>query len=177
MVKVALFPGLLLAACLTAGLYGAIHNQVSYTVSPDYFHALKFDQFYIPEKLRGRVGAALVGWHASWWMGFLIGVPVLIVGMILPGWKTYLGHCLAAFVVVAATALLAGLAALAWAYLTVSASSLPAGEYPAGVADRAAFARARAMHNFSYLGGFLGIVTGSLYLVVQRVRRAGERTR
>src|SRR5262249_806144 len=143
-------------------------------VSPDYFHALKFEQFDIPEGLRGRVGASLVGWHASWWMGFLIGVPVLIVGMILPGWREYLGRCLVAFAVVAATALLTALAALSWGYLTISESPLPAGEYPAAVADRVGFARARAMHNFSYLGGFLGIVTGSLYLVWERVRRAGR---
>ena len=56
MVKVALFPALLIVACLTAGVYGALHNQISYTVSPDYFHAFKFHQFGIPEGLRGRLG-------------------------------------------------------------------------------------------------------------------------
>src|SRR5205814_10033702 len=111
--KVALFPVLLIAACLTAGLYGALHNQISYTVSPDYFHAFKFHQFGIPEQLRGRVGASIVGWHASWWMGLFIGVPVLLVGLILPGWKVYLSRCLIAFAVVAGTALLVGLGALA----------------------------------------------------------------
>jgi hypothetical protein len=32
------------------------------------------------------------------------------------------------------------------------------------------------MHNFSYLGGFIGIITGSLYLIVERVRRTGRST-
>ena len=31
-------------------------------------------------------------------------------------------------------------------------------------------ARAGTMHNFSYLGGFLGIITASLYLVAERIR-------
>ena len=171
MKKAALFPVLLIAACLIAGLYGALHNQVSYTVSPDYFHAFKFHQFGIPESLQGRVGASIVGWYASWWMGLFIGVPVLLVGLILPGWKAYLSRCLIAFAVVAGTALLVGLGALVYACLTISEASLPGYWYPNQVADKVAFARAGTMHNFSYLGGFLGIITGSLYLIVERVRR------
>jgi hypothetical protein len=170
MTKVAFFPVLLGAGCLVAGLYGALHNQISYTVSPDYFHALKFDQFGIPTDLRCRIGASLVGWHASWWMGLLIGLPVLLVGLILPSWQAYLRHCLIAFGVVAVTALAVGLGALIYARLTISESSLPAFRYPDGVMDKVAFARAAVMHNFSYLGGFLGILTGILYLIRERIR-------
>jgi hypothetical protein len=176
MVKIALFPLLLIAACFTAGLYGALHNQISYTVSPDYFHAFKFHQFDIPENLQGRVGTSIVGWYASWWMGLLIGVPVLFVGLILPGWKPYLSRCLTAFVVVAGTALLVGLGALIYARFTISEASLPDYSYPNQVADKVAFSRARTMHNFSYLGGFLGIVTGSLFLIVEYASR-GRRIR
>lgn len=180
MKKLALFPVLLLAACLVAGLYGALHNQISYTVSPEYFHAFKFKQFGIPENLHGRLGAALVGWRASWWMGLLIGVPVLLVGLILPGWKSYLSRCLLAFIVVAVTALAVGLGALIVARFTIAEASLPSYWYPDAVADKVAFAQARTMHNFSYQGGFLGIVTGSIYLVLARMRlghRPAERPR
>jgi hypothetical protein len=173
--KLALLPLLLIAASFTAGLYGALHNQISYTASPDYYHAYKFHQFHIPRDLQGRIGASIVGWYASWWMGLLIGVPVLIAGLVLPGWKAYLKHCLIAFAVVAATALLVGLGALVCASCTISEGSLPDYWYPDQVADKAAFARARTMHNFSYLGGFLGIVTGSLYLILVRVRYFGRR--
>jgi hypothetical protein len=176
MAKLCLFPVLLIAACLTAGLYGALNNQVSYTVSPDYFHAFKFQQFSIPEALRGRVGASMVGWYASWWMGIAIGIPILLVGLILPSWQQYLGRCLFAFGVVAATALVVGLGALVYAYFTISESSLPNFWYPAEVADKVAFARAGMMHNFGYVGGFLGILTGSLYLVVERVRMTDPET-
>lgn len=159
MLKLVVLPILLAAACIVAGLYGALHNQISYTVAPAYFHDYKFDQFDIPVDLRNRVGASVVGWHASWWMGLLIGVPVLIVGLILPGCKAYLSRCLLAFVVVALTALLAGLGALIYACVTISAP----------------FDQAGAMHNFSYLGGFFGIITGTLYLIVERFRLASQR--
>src|SRR5256885_2098916 len=106
--KVALFPVPLVAACLTAGLYGALHDQISYSVSPDYFHAFKFHQFNIPEEYRNRVGVSLVGWYGSWWMGLLIGLPVLIVGLVMPAARTYLTRSLIAFAVVAVTALAVG---------------------------------------------------------------------
>jgi hypothetical protein len=167
------FPALLVAACLIAGLYGALHNQISYTVSPDYFHAFKFHQFRIPEGLRGRAGASIVGWEASWWMGFLVGVPVLLVGLALPA-EVYLSRCLVAFGIVAATALLFGLGALLYACFAISPSSLPDYLYPEGVVNKVAFARVGTMHAFSYLGGLVGIIIASEYLAVERFRLASR---
>jgi hypothetical protein len=177
MAKVALFPVLLVVACLIAGLYGAVHDQVSYCVAPDYYHAFKFNQFNISGSLHNRLGVAVVGWLASWWMGLLIGLPVLLIGLILPDARAYLVHALVAFAVVAVTALAVGLGALLWAACTLHESNLPAYDFPPGVADKVAFARAGAMHNFSYLGGFLGIVTASAYLVLMRVRLGKSRNR
>lgn len=172
MAKVALLPVLLLAGCMIAGVYGALHDQVSYTVSPDYFHAFKFIQFNIPPNLQDRTGAALVGWGATWWMGLIIGVPVLAIGLTLPDARTYATRSLVAFAVVAATALLVGGGALAYATLTIDAAHLPDYWYPDEAVDRVAFARVGTMHNFGYLGGLLGIVTASTYLLVERDRLA-----
>jgi hypothetical protein len=175
--KVVLFPVLLGVACLVAGLYGAVHDQVSYSVSPDYYHAFKFKQFNIPASLHNRLGVALVGWYASWWMGFLIGLPVLLIGLILADARTYFTRSLVAFAVVAVTALAVGLGALLWAACTLSESNLPGYPFPPGVADKVAFARAGTMHNFSYLGGFLGILTASVYLLLARACLGTSSTR
>lgn len=175
--KLLLFFVLLASACLIAGTYGALHDQISYTVSPDYFFAFKFHQFEIPAHFQGRIGAAIVGWQASWWMGLLIGPPVLLVAMIIPGWKAYVTRSLLALGVVAVTTLLVGLGALAYATLTLNETNLPAFWYPEEAADRVAFARAGIMHDFSYLGGFIGIITGSLYLIVERIRLGKRRSR
>jgi hypothetical protein len=58
-----------------AGLFGALHDQMSYTVSSEYFAKFKFIQFHlldpgVPERIR----AAKVGFLASWWMGIPLGV-------------------------------------------------------------------------------------------------------
>lgn len=171
MAKLSLVPLLLAVGCVVAGLYGALHDQVSFTVSPDYFFAFKFYQFDIPAQLQNRLGAGLVGFLATWWMGVIIGIPILAMGLLFSDSRSYARHCLAAFAVVAATALVVGLGALATAWLTLTADNLPAVWYPEGVQDRVAFARVGVMHNFSYLGGFLGILTGLAYLAGARWRQ------
>jgi len=171
MKKALLFPLLLLTACLVAGLYGMLHNQISYTVSRDYFDQFKFAQFRIDPSLHDRLGAALVGWTASWWMGIVIGVFLVPIGAIVPGAKRYFMAVMKAYGVVAATALVTGLLALAYAYAAIDAETV--GEvtrYGQRINDPVAFMRAGTMHNFSYLGGLLGIITGSLWLILERMR-------
>src|ERR1700676_2970104 len=63
------------AAVLVAGLFGMIHDQISYSVSDEYFTKFKFIQFHlldsdVPERIR----AAEVGFLASWWMGIPLGL-------------------------------------------------------------------------------------------------------
>jgi len=153
--KLAFFPVLLAAACVFSAVYGALHNQISYTLSPWYFASYQFGHFGIPMSQWNRVGATLVGIYGTYWMGLIIGPPVLLVGLILPGWKAYLKHTLIAFGVVTGTALLVGLVAL-----TVARFSSPSSQHWAS-----------AMHDYGYLGGLLGIVTGVVYLVVARTRQ------
>ena len=116
-----------------------LHNQISYTVAPEYFHAFKFDQFAIsewPPRPNRCVDSRVA---ASWWMGLIIGVPVLLVGLMMPDAKAYLSRILIAFAVVAATALVVGLGALAHASSSITAFDLPDFWYPDGVTDRVAF--------------------------------------
>src|SRR5215471_17020905 len=63
------------AAVLAAGLFGIVHDQISYTVSNEYFTRFKFIQFGLqywaaPDRTR----AAVVGFMAPWWMGIPLGL-------------------------------------------------------------------------------------------------------
>ncbi len=172
MVKFALVPVLFIMACLFAGSYGTVHNQISYTVAPEYFTQFKFHQFRIAEETPYRMGAAIVGWKAAWWMGIVIGVILIPLGLVLRGNANYFWGMMRVFVVVMGTTLLTGLAALAFATLFLNAETV--GEisiYGNEITDDVAFARAGTMHNFSYLGGLLGIVTGCMAIAWQRWRQ------
>lgn len=66
-----IFP-FVLSGFVMISLYGAIHDQISYTVSPEYFIEFKFRQFnYInlPLNIRGLV--SVIGIIKIWWFGDL----------------------------------------------------------------------------------------------------------
>jgi hypothetical protein len=54
------------AAVLVAGLFGVIHDQISYSVSNEYFTRFKFVQFRLLDpNVPARIRAAEVGFLAS----------------------------------------------------------------------------------------------------------------
>jgi hypothetical protein len=150
-------PVLIALAVLLAGLYGAIHNQISYTVGPDYFHAFKFIQFGIPPEYQNRIGAAIVGWFASWWMGLIIGVPIALATLALPTPRAMVRAFLRAVLIVLAVALALGSLSLA---LTLPSEVNEIIRIPAGVTDETGFIRAAVMHEVSYGAGLVGLVLG-----------------
>lgn len=168
MKKLLLMPVLVLAGIIIAGLYGVLHNQISYTVSPEYFTRFKFAQFSVPEHMHSRIGASIVGWRATWWMGAIIGAVIVPVGLIIRGVKNYAMSVCRAFLVVVLTAITVGLTALLVSCFTIHGSTVPDYWYPGGLVDTVAFARVGTMHNFSYLGGLLGMPTGIVYLILRR---------
>ncbi len=171
MIKLALVPVLFVIACIFAGVYGAVHNQISYTVSPEYFTQFKFLQFRIAQSCPERLGAAIVGWRAAWWMGIVIGAVLIPLGLVIPGNANYFWAIIRVFGVVVLTTLTVGIAALLVALVAVNTET--AGDiarYGNDIRDDVAFVRASIMHDFSYLGGLVGIVTGSVSIFWQRRR-------
>ena len=166
MIKLLMVPILFVYACVFAGAYGVFHNQISFTVSPEYFTQYKFHQFAIAGTIPDRAGAAIVGWYASWWMGIAIGIVLIPLGLLIPGAKRYFWSMIKVYWIVAITTLLIGLVALAISYLVVNPETI--GEftrYNNEIVDDAAFARAGTMHNYSYIGGLAGIITGAIAIL------------
>lgn len=158
MKRLLLFIGMIAFACLLAGSYGMLHNQISYAVGPDYFHAFKFHQFRIPDAQHGPIGAAMVGWAASWWMGLVIGVPIAAMSFGIPN----LPQATKAFALAAI-----GVVLLTLALGLVSLLVPPPMEFipvPPDAADPIGFGRAAMMHDTSYLAGLIGLVVGLVYM-------------
>lgn len=157
--KYGVFLGLLAMALLAAGLFGALHNQLSYSVGPDYYHAHKFDQFGIAEAQRNRIGAALVGWQASWWMGVIIGLPAFALGLFsIARPQTYLAAGIGAIGAVLMVTLMASLAGLAIGMIWVDGGIAQSIPVPDGVTDPTGYVRAGLMHDLSYMGGLAGML-------------------
>ncbi|MBK1814225.1 hypothetical protein JIN84_01205 [Luteolibacter yonseiensis] len=57
---------------MIAGGFGILHDQVTYTISPEYFTRMKFDQFrWADVGLPERVFVAEIGFLATWWVGLI----------------------------------------------------------------------------------------------------------
>lgn len=177
MKKAAIFFLILILSPVIGGIYGIVHDQITYSLSPEYYTKFKFIQFPIAEWGLGsnvgdpelpeirmespRIGAGIVGFMATWWMGLLIGVFIGIMGFFYP---THLGmfrSFLKSIGIVLGVALFT--AFLGWVYGYFFMEEIP--EYwflPANVMDIRSFVAVGSMHNFSYLGGLIGMTLAVL---------------
>lgn len=155
--KIGAFVVLLGLSVLAAGAFGAVHNQLSYSVGPTYFTELKFQQFQIPTDTGPRAGAAVVGWQASWWMGLIVGLPVMGFGLMRAAstGALWAGGVGAIFTVVI-TAAICGLLGLALGFAVLASGLEFAALSPPGAVSARDFITAGLMHEGSYLGGILG---------------------
>jgi hypothetical protein len=63
-----------LCGAFVAGCFGIVHDQITFTISPEYFTRMKFDQFRWAEVgLPERVFVAEIGFLATWWVGLIAG--------------------------------------------------------------------------------------------------------
>lgn len=82
--------GYALMGALIAGLYGTVHDQITYSISLEYFTRLKFAQFHYAEfGLPPRVFVAAIGFLATWWVGFIAGwfIAIAYLRHLRAAWK------------------------------------------------------------------------------------------
>ena len=172
MKKFAALLAIIVLACLLGGLYGILHDQISYSISPEYYTKFKFYQFKLvkPGEMSAfaypRIQVAFVGFMASWWMGIPIGV---ILG--LAGIKSHTGArlfrvILRALLIIIAIAFITGLIGLAVGHFIFAEQ--PRNDFkgwfiPDNLVDFKSFITVGTMHNFSYLGGLFGLIAGVIY--------------
>jgi hypothetical protein len=68
------------------------------------------------------------------------------------------------------TALLIGIIALIYGLINYDINNIPKINYPVGVVDKVSFAIVGNMHNFSYIGGLIGIIVGIIYIIINNFR-------
>ncbi len=166
---------------MVAGAFGVLHDQISYTVSPEFFTRFKFIQFGlldpdVPERLR----AATVGFLATWWMGIPIGLITGIAGTRHPTEAQGRRALLLSLPLMMAVTLAFALAGLALAFSMTSPNPnayeswwmyLPPNlEYPRN------FICAGVMHNAAYVGGAISIPIAWLFHALYRRHCAKKST-
>ena len=162
---------------MLSGLYGILHDQLTYSISPEYYTKFKFYQFGFIDGdqevtfANPRLYVSIVGFLATWWMGFFIGSFLALLGFIHSEWKLMFRITLKAFLLMMLIAFLTGLIGLAYGHFFLA--DLPKEEFsnwylPENLDDFRSFIKVGSMHNFSYLGGVIGLVVGMVYSICQK---------
>lgn len=168
--KFAVFSATLFICILLAGLYGIAHDQVTYTISPEYFTKFKYDQFgFEPDWFGGdRQTVAVIGFFATWWTGIPIGFIIGLIAILRFGKPDRNKNIRKAIFIVFAIAFITGFVGYVYGSLTgaYQPKSFFRGWYfPQDLVDYGSYIKVGSIHNFSYLGGLLGLIAASIYLL------------
>jgi hypothetical protein len=161
-----------------SGLYGALHDQISYTISPEYFTKLKFNQFaWADAGWQPRVFAALIGFLATWWVGLIAGWLLARLGLAgLPA--TVRRRCtIRAFAIMLTITPICGSLGALLGFVEGQTSDLSGWksfQTLLGVEDLPSFVIVAQLHNAGYLGALLGLLLAVWY--VRRTTRQPRNT-
>lgn len=174
---------ILILAPILGGIYGVIHDQITYSISEEYYTKFKFIQFGLENWGMGRnigtlrtieieldsprLGVAIVGLLATWWVGLIIGIFLGLIGLIHRNGKEMFNTSLKAFVITIGIALLTGLIGLLYGKIFL-VNNPPNWFLPDNLIDRESFIMVGSMHNFSYLGGLIGLIGAITYSIRQK---------
>ncbi|TRZ41621.1 hypothetical protein [Robertkochia solimangrovi] len=181
--KIATLILILLIGPVLGSVFGIAHDQITYTISEEYYTKFKFFQFGLmnwgwgvnvgsgkaPEIIleNPRSGVMVVGILATWWVGFIISILLGVIGLIHKTAKDMFRVTLKAMIWNIVFALLTGLFGLVYGKFFLSYT--PSLWFlPDNIKDRTAFEMVGSMHTFSYLGGFLGLLFGIGYSLRER---------
>ena len=166
MKKFAVFIQWLLFCILIAIVYGILHDQVTYSISPEYFIKFKYDQFGIkPEWFGGhRKAVAVIGFWATWWTGLYIGFGLSVTALIHSNASNMYTAIKKAVVLVFVITVITGFIGFLYGKLYLSNTDVD-WWFPAHLTDKPSFIVVGTIHNFSYLGGLLGLIAGVIYII------------
>ena len=159
-------------SALIAGIYGIIHDQISFTISQEYYTKFKFVQFNLLneadiEKIEyPRIFVAIVGFLATWWFGLILGFVLGLFNLFQKTWQNVIKISFKAILLAVFVAFVVGIMGLIFGFVFLSnepQSNFRDWFIPENLENFKNFIAVGSMHNFSYVGGVLGLLVGIFY--------------
>ena len=151
-----------LASALIAGCYGILHDQITFSIGPEYFRNFKFHQFsYADPGFGERAFVSCVGFLATWWVGAIAGW--ILARRLLPtcSKRTAYRRFRAGFLIILASAASAGILGYLyglWRGPNADYSAWQPTLQQYHVSDVWPFMRVAYIHNAGYLGALAGLL-------------------
>ena len=157
-----------LAGAAIAAIYGIIHDQITYSISPEYFTKMKFQQFrYADFGFPERFFVAEVGALATWWVGLFAGwfmARVAVPGFAEPLRFRYMVRGIVIMFTVAFLGSTTGCVLGALRRNDPRLGSWRDYQQALGIEDMKSFIQVAYIHNASYIGGLIGLVVALVYI-------------
>jgi len=167
---------LALAAALIAGLYGALHDQITWSIGPEYFAKLKFHQFaWADIGLPLRWHVAEIGFLATWWVGAIAGWFFARAAISDSDSAIAIRRVIMAYGILLACALVGGSLGFLLGRARASDSDFSNWDgylLPLKIAQPDRFVWVAYVHNGSYLGGLVGLIAGMIWLAWVKRRKS-----
>ncbi|QDV19075.1 hypothetical protein Pan153_37380 [Gimesia panareensis] len=165
----------LLYGTVLGGLYGMMHDQISYTISREYFTDFKFHQFrYADFHLPERLFVGIIGFLATWWVGFFAGWFLGRIRFFSDDFTTAHRDMLQGFTIIFCCAVGAGILGGVVGYLNFyvfDAQEFMGFEKQFSGTTLKRFAIVGTIHNSGYAGGLAGFIV-AIFLLKRKMKKS-----
>ena len=150
---------------IIASIYGIIHDQITYSISDEYYTLFKFNQFglkniRIPNE---RLKVGIVGFLATWWVGLCLGIIYALISLFLDAKKVF-KVTLKSIIINIFITIIFGFVGLLFGALFLRAENLN-WFIPSETKNIQDFINVGSIHNFGYIGGLIGLIVGVYYQI------------
>ena len=161
---------IIITAIVTASVFGILHDQVTFTISPEYYTNFKFNQFGLDfyGKDSHRLLVCIVGILAIWWVGLILGIVFSLMSLFLKTPKEMIAKSMRAVVItLIITVVTAVIGYLYGRFILINSDKLM-NIYD--IKDFENYLIVGSIHKYSYVGGGIGLFAGSLYISIKALR-------
>lgn len=161
---------IIIVSSLIAGIYGILHDQLTFSISSEYYTKFKFYQFGLVARevdvvfANQRLLVSVVGFMATWWVGLIIGFVLGLIGLIQRNAKHMFYVTIRAMLITICIAFIMALIGLAYGKFYLAKVGVE-WQLPVNLMYPENFIAVGSMHNFSYLGGLIGLIAGVIFSI------------
>lgn len=162
---------------ILAGLFGIIHDQVTFSICPEYFTKFKYRQFNFKAEDFGsdRLTVAAIGFLATWWVGMFIGIVLGFTSLLLKDSNMMKSVVIKSLQIIFLITILFSFLGFIYGryYLTQKGVDW---WLPGDLNDLKGFITVGSIHNFSYIGGIIGLMAGIGFILLKRYKLPVNKT-
>lgn len=134
------------------GLYGALYDQITYSISEEFFTKMRFEKYDISPSLHPRVGAAIVGFRNTWLTGLTLGIVLASIGFLHDEHRKMFKYTIQGYGITLSVAFIFSLIAFLFVSPLTGESMMNGSNYE--------YNKIIMMNNYSYAGAIVGMFGG-----------------